>query len=59
MKGTRLSPIILCPVAMKETRGFTGFYKAERFFCENLKQVSLSRTKISVNNRIRFLIKQG
>lgn len=26
VKGTSLSPIILYPVAMKETRGFTGFF---------------------------------
>lgn len=27
VKGTSLSPIILYPVAMKETRGLTGFYR--------------------------------
>lgn len=46
VKGASLSPIILCPVAMKETRGLTGFY---RFL--SLK----SRTKILINIRIRFL----
>lgn len=31
------------------------FLKYERCFCANLKQVSLSRTQICVNNRIRML----
>lgn len=30
------------------------FFKSEKFFCANLEQVSLSRTKISVNIRSRF-----
>lgn len=32
-----------------------SFFKSERFFGENLKQVSLSRTKVLIKNRIRFL----
>lgn len=38
---------ILCAVAMKETRGFTGFYWFESLKDPSVKVSSLSRTKIS------------
>lgn len=51
--------MISCPVAMKETRGFSGFYwllKSEKSFCERLKSIyqeqKLHEKRVRVLTRI-------